>query len=232
MKTIIIDNYDSFTFNLYQYVGELDERPIVFRNDRVSLEEIVALHPDWIIISPGPGSPDDPNYFGICKRVILELGPTIPVLGVCLGHQGIIHAFGGRVVRAKAVMHGKTSYIVHKNVGIFRGLPPCFEAMRYHSLVGDPESLPECLEVTAMTDDNVIMGVRHREYPIEGIQFHPESIGTPHGKRLLMNFLHTESEPLAARVSIQEDRQALVNARLTPEEQSDSSGLRAMHAKP
>jgi len=193
MKTIILDNYDSFTFNLYQYIGELDQRPLVFRNDEITLKQLERLQPDRIIISPGPGSPDDPNYFGICKRVILELGPTIPVLGVCLGHQGIISAFGGRIVRAREVMHGKTSYIFHGGQGIFHGLPPRFEAMRYHSLVGEPESLPGCLEVTARTEDNVIMGVKHRKFPIEGIQFHPESIGTTVGKQLLTNFLWMES---------------------------------------
>lgn len=189
MKVVILDNYDSFTFNLYQYIGELGPRPTVFRNDQIGFEELAQLAPDRIIVSPGPGSPEDPHYFGICKRVILELGRTIPLLGVCLGHQGIIHAFGGRVVRAKQVMHGKTSYVVHGGTGVFRGLPPSFEAMRYHSLVGEPESLPDCLEVTARTEDDVIMGVRHREYPVEGIQFHPESIGTAVGKQLLANFL-------------------------------------------
>jgi len=193
VNTIIIDNYDSFTFNLYQYIGELDERPQVFRNDRITLEKLVRLRPDRIIISPGPGSPDDPNYFGICRRVILELGRTIPVLGVCLGHQGIIHAFGGRILRAREVMHGKTSRVIHENVGVFRGLPPCFDAMRYHSLVGEGASMPDCLQITATTDDHVIMGVRHRDYPIEGIQFHPESIGTGVGKQILMNFLQVQA---------------------------------------
>jgi anthranilate synthase component 2 len=192
MKVVILDNYDSFTFNLYQYIGELGPRPTVFRNDQIGFEELAQLAPDRIIVSPGPGSPEDPHYFGICKRVILELGRTVPLLGVCLGHQGIIHAFGGRVVRAREVMHGKTSYVVHSGAGVFRGLPPSFEAMRYHSLVGEPGSLPDCLEVTARTEDDVIMGVRHREYPIEGIQFHPESIGTAVGKRLLANFLAVE----------------------------------------
>ncbi|HLI84047.1 MAG TPA: aminodeoxychorismate/anthranilate synthase component II [Bryobacteraceae bacterium] len=189
MKTVILDNYDSFTYNLYQYIGELDARPAVFRNDQVSLEELKATRPDRIIISPGPGSPEDESYFGVCTQAILELGMYIPILGVCLGHQGIVHAFGGRIVRANEVMHGKTSCVAHKGIGIFSGLPASFEAMRYHSLAADPESLPECLEITAWSSDGVIMGVRHREYPIEGIQFHPESIGTAPGKRLLANFM-------------------------------------------
>jgi anthranilate synthase component 2 len=193
MKTVILDNYDSFTFNLYQYLGELDEAPLVFRNDEISFDELTALEPDRIVISPGPGSPEDPAYFGVCTDAILRLGPTIPTLGVCLGHQGIIHAFGGRVVRAKEVMHGKTSYVFHNNAGVLRGLPRAFEAMRYHSLVGEPATLPDCLEVTAKTWDDVIMGVEHREYPIYGVQFHPESIGTPVGKQLLENFLRGEN---------------------------------------
>jgi anthranilate synthase component II len=189
MKTIILDNYDSFTFNLFQYVGELDERPIVFRNDKVSLAELARLGPDRIIISPGPGRPDDARYFGICREAILNLGRTIPVLGVCLGHQGIIHAFGGQVTRAGQVMHGKTSEVFHNGDPLFAGIPRSFQAMRYHSLVGDPATMPDCLEVTATTEAQVIMAVRHREFPIHGIQFHPESIGTPVGKQILRNFL-------------------------------------------
>ncbi|HLM76047.1 MAG TPA: aminodeoxychorismate/anthranilate synthase component II [Polyangiaceae bacterium] len=189
MRTVILDNYDSFTFNLYQYIGELDERPLVFRNDQISFEDLVTLRPDRVVLSPGPGSPEDPAYFGICKRVILELGRDVPLLGVCLGHQGIIHAFGGHIGRARQVMHGKTSAIVNDGKGVFIGLPRSIEVMRYHSLVGDPDTLPDCLEITATTADGVIMGVRHRSYPIEGIQFHPESIGTPAGKTILMNFL-------------------------------------------
>jgi anthranilate synthase/aminodeoxychorismate synthase-like glutamine amidotransferase len=190
MKTVILDNYDSFTFNLYQYVGEADERPLVYRNDKISFDELTSLEPDRIIVSPGPGSPEDPAYFGICKQAILELGPTVPILGVCLGHQGIIHSLGGRVIKAAEVMHGKTSYVYHNGHAMFRGVPRAFEAMRYHSLVGDPTTIPDCLEVTAKTWDDVIMAVRHREYPIYGIQFHPESIGTAVGKQLLRNFLH------------------------------------------
>lgn len=195
MKTVILDNYDSFTFNLYQYVGEIDERPIVFRNDRITLDRLKELAPDRIIISPGPGSPEDPAYFGVCRQAILELGTRIPVLGVCLGHQGIIHAFGGRIVRAPEVMHGKTSYVFHNDRGIFKGLPRAFEAMRYHSLVGESATLPSCLEVTAKTWDNIIMGVQHWQYPVYGVQFHPESIGTSVGRQLLQNFF-VESSPL------------------------------------
>jgi anthranilate synthase component 2 len=192
MKTVILDNYDSFTFNLYQYIGELDERPLVFRNDEISFSKLARLEPERVIVSPGPGSPEDPDYFGVCKQAILELGRTIPVLGVCLGHQGIIHAFGGRVVRAREVMHGKTSYVYHNGHTMFRDVPRAFEAMRYHSLVGEPSSLPDCLEVTAKTWDDVIMAVRHREYPIYGLQFHPESIGTTVGKQLLQNFFQLD----------------------------------------
>ena len=189
MKTIILDNYDSFTFNLFQYVGEIDERPLVVRNDKVSLEMLEGERPDRIIISPGPGRPDDPYYFGICRQVILGLGKRVPILGVCLGHQGIIHAFGGQIVRAAQVMHGKTSRVFHEGDELFAGIPREFEAMHYHSLVGDPGSLPECLRVTARTADQVIMAVRHREFPIWGVQFHPESIGTPTGKQIVRNFL-------------------------------------------
>jgi anthranilate synthase component 2 len=189
MRVVLLDNYDSFTFNLYQYLGELGAQPQVFRNDQITLEQLVQLQPGRVIISPGPGSPLDPAYFGVCGRVIRELDRRIPLLGVCLGHQGIFHAFGGRIVRAPQAMHGKTSRVTHDGLGVFAGLPPSIEVMRYHSLTGDPQSVPPCLQVTATTADGVIMGVRHRSYPIEGIQFHPESIGTPLGKQLLRNFL-------------------------------------------
>lgn len=192
MKTIILDNYDSFTFNLFQYVGEIDERPVVVRNDRLSLDMLAREQPDRIIISPGPGRPDDPRYFGVCRQVILELGPCVPILGVCLGHQGIIHAFGGRIIRAAEVMHGKTSMVIHDGDSLFAGIPREFEAMRYHSLVGDPATLPDCLRVTAHTADRVIMAVRHQEFPIYGVQFHPESIGTSAGKQILRNFLFSQ----------------------------------------
>jgi anthranilate synthase component 2 len=195
MKTVILDNYDSFTYNLYQYLAELDERPLVFRNDQITLAGLRALRPDRIVLSPGPGNPKNEAYFGVCRQAILELGPRVPVLGVCLGHQGIIHAFGGRVVRAGQPMHGKASRILHAGVGVLRGLPRPFEAMRYHSLVGDPAALPACLEATAWTADGVLMGVRHRSYPVHGVQFHPESIGTPSGKQLLWNFLRGAAAP-------------------------------------
>jgi anthranilate synthase component 2 len=192
MKTVILDNYDSFTFNLVQYIGELDERPTVFRNDKITVEELDELQPDRIIISPGPGDAADERFFGVCRDVVLKLGGRIPILGVCLGHQGIILAFGGTVIRGSAPVHGKTSYIFHDEQGIFCGLPRAFEAMRYHSLIADPTTLPDCLVVTARTSDDVIMGVQHRELPIYGVQFHPESIGTPDGKQLLRNFLTLE----------------------------------------
>ena len=192
MRTVILDNYDSFTFNLYQALGEIDERPIVVRNDKITLDELKRLLPERIIISPGPGRPDDPGYFGICREVILQLGQAVPILGVCLGHQGIVQAFGGRVIRATRVMHGKTSYVFHNGDPLFAGIPRAFEAMRYHSLVGEPASLPDCLAVTAKTWDEVVMAVRHCQWPIYGIQFHPESIGTPTGKQLLRNFLFSE----------------------------------------
>lgn len=189
MKIVILDNYDSFTYNLFQYLAEIDAKPLVFRNDEVTFDQLRDLNPERIIISPGPGNPENPKYFGICKQVILEMGPVVPLLGVCLGHQGIIHAFGGKVVRAPQPMHGKTSIVYHNNQGILKGLRNGFEVMRYHSLIGERESLPSCLEVTAKTWDDIIMGVQHREYPIHGIQFHPESVGTPIGKKLLKKFL-------------------------------------------
>ncbi|MCK6627330.1 MAG: aminodeoxychorismate/anthranilate synthase component II [Anaerolineae bacterium] len=189
MKVVILDNYDSFTYNLYQFIGEIHGRALVVRNDEKTFEEFKALAPDRIIISPGPGNPENPAYFGICKRVILEMGPTTPILGVCLGHQGIIHAFGGRVIRAPQVMHGKPSLVYHNGRGIFKGVSHAFEGMRYHSLIGERETLPACLEITATTQDGIIMGVQHKTYPIYGIQVHPESIGTPVGKQILKNFL-------------------------------------------
>ncbi len=195
MKTLILDNYDSFTYNLFQYLSVLNADPLVVRNDAIDVAGILALGVDRIVISPGPGSPDDPAYFGICSRVILELGDRIPILGVCLGHQGIIHAYGGRVVRAAKPMHGKTSVIHHTDQGVFRALPRRFEAMRYHSLVGEPSSIPPCLLVTAHTADGVIMGVQHRDRPTHGVQFHPESIGTPLGQVLLNNFLTRPFDP-------------------------------------
>ncbi len=193
MTTVLLDNYDSFTYNLYQLIGELDEAPIVFRNDGLTLAALNRLDPDRIVISPGPGHPASSDYFGICSKAIRAFSPRRPLLGVCLGHQGIIHAFGGRIVQAPKVMHGKTSVIRHNSDPLFRNVPRDFEAMRYHSLVADPGSLPKCLGVIATADDGTIMGVRHRSYPTYGIQFHPESIGTPQGKRILQNFLQVPS---------------------------------------
>ena len=182
----VLDNYDSFTYNLVQYFGELGADPVVRRNDEITVGEIAALRPARICISPGPGIPAEA---GISEAVIRELGPTIPVLGVCLGHQAIGEVFGGEVVRAGRMMHGKTSPILHRDNGVFAGLPSPFEATRYHSLVVRPASVPACLEVNAQTAEGEIMGLRHREYPIHGVQFHPESILTVEGKRLLENFL-------------------------------------------
>jgi anthranilate synthase component 2 len=190
MKVLIIDNYDSFVYNLAQYVGELGAEPMVFRNDRITKKQASALQPDRIIISPGPGNPEDEHYFGVCSGILGSLSKTVPTLGVCLGHQGIGAAFGGRVVRASRLMHGKTSRIVHDGKGVLEGLPNPFEATRYHSLAVSKEDIPECLKVTSLSmDDAEIMGVRHLEYPIEGVQYHPESIMTVHGKRIITNFL-------------------------------------------
>jgi anthranilate synthase component 2 len=196
MKVLIIDNYDSFTYNLYQYVGELlqaEEKEFivdVIRNDKITLEKIKKRSYDKIIISPGPGDASDPAYFGVGAQVITELGKTTPVLGICLGMQGIAHYFGGKVVRVKKPMHGKTSVISHDEKGVFEKLPQDLEVMRYHSLIVENESLPDILEVTAtVKDTGEIMGLRHKKYPIEGIQFHPESFATEAGKKMLENFL-------------------------------------------
>jgi para-aminobenzoate synthetase component 2 len=190
---LVLDNYDSFTFNLVQYLGELAvEHPLaadlkVVRNDALSLAEIKALAPAAILISPGPG---DPDQAGICLEVLRELGPEVPILGVCLGHQSIAQVYGGRVVRAKELMHGKTSPVLHAGQGLFAGLPNPLTATRYHSLIAERESLPECLEVTAWLEDGTIMGLRHRNYPhLQGVQFHPESVLTQNGHQLLSNFL-------------------------------------------
>jgi anthranilate synthase component 2 len=184
----MIDNYDSFTWNLVQYFGELGQDVRTVRNDAIGLDEVAALAPARIVISPGPCTP---NEAGISLPLIHRFAGSIPILGVCLGHQSIGAAFGGRVVRAKQVMHGKTSPIHHSGVGVFRGLPDPFTAIRYHSLAVERETLPDCLEVTAWTDDGEIMGLRHRELRVEGVQFHPESILTEHGHALLRNFLET-----------------------------------------
>jgi len=190
MKVLLIDNYDSFVYNLAQYVGELGGEPYVYRNDRLTLEEARELRPERIVISPGPGTPEDRRYFGNCIDILRDLSGDVPTLGVCLGHQGIVHTFGGRITRARKLMHGKTSLISHDGQGVLKGVANPFEATRYHSLVADETSLPQCLKVTAYSlDDGEIMGVRHRERPIEGVQFHPESILTGEGMKILKNFL-------------------------------------------
>jgi anthranilate synthase/aminodeoxychorismate synthase-like glutamine amidotransferase len=183
---VMIDNYDSFTYNLVQYLGEMGEDLRVFRNDAITVAEVEALKPDKVIISPGPCTP---NEAGISVPLIKALAGKVPLLGVCLGHQSIGQAFGGDIVRAGRLMHGKTSPIFHDGHGVFSGLPSPFEATRYHSLVIDRATMPECLEVTAETDQGEVMGVRHKTLPIEGVQFHPESVLTEHGKELLRNFV-------------------------------------------
>ena len=199
MKILIIDNYDSFTFNLYQYVGEIfidrNKKFVldVARNDAITIDQIKKRKYDKIIISPGPGDRSDPAYFGVCADILTEIGKTIPVLGVCLGMQGMAYYFGGKVVRAKKPMHGKTSTIKHDGKGVFKGLPQRLEVMRYHSLIAEKATLPECLRITAESlDTGEIMGLRHATFPIEGIQFHPESFATDGGKLLLANFLLAE----------------------------------------
>lgn len=212
MKVVIIDNYDSFTFNLYQYTGEILSRAgnagsfelLVKRNDEITLAQLRAWQPDRIIISPGPGSAEDAGYFGVCSEVIVELGPRIPLLGVCLGMQGIVHCLGGRIVRAPVPKHGKTSLIVHDGAGVYRSVPQRLEIMRYHSLMVEAATLPDCLTISSIVADGQdpgtdmpaaalrgqeIMGIRHKEFPIEGVQFHPESFATEGGQTLLQNFL-------------------------------------------
>jgi anthranilate synthase component 2 len=190
VKVLILDNYDSFVYNLAQYVGEIADKVVVKRNDEIDVEEVKELSPDRIIISPGPGTPSNARYFGTCTAILQEVSNKTPTLGVCLGHQGIVHAFGGRIVRARRLRHGKTSPIRHDGKGVLRGIKNPFEATRYHSLVAEKKSLPKSLQVTAQSiDDNEIMGVRHREFPIEGVQFHPESILTVPGHRIIENFL-------------------------------------------
>jgi para-aminobenzoate synthetase component 2 len=194
---LVLDNYDSFTFNLVQYLGELaGDYPIaselrVERNDALSLEQIRELNPAAILISPGPG---DPDQSGVCLEVLRELGPRIPTLGVCLGHQSLAQVYGGTVVRAKQLMHGKTSPVFHGNQGVFEGLANPLTATRYHSLIAERSSLPDCLEITAWLDDDTVMGLRHRDYPhLQGVQFHPESVLTQDGHKLLANFLRQAS---------------------------------------
>lgn len=199
---LVLDNYDSFTFNLVQYLGELAaEHPIaakvrVERNDALTLEQIRALAPAAILISPGPG---DPDQSGVCLEVLRELSPSIPTLGVCLGHQSIAQVYGGKVVRAKELMHGKTSPVHHSGQGVFEGLPNPLTATRYHSLIAERETLPDCLEITAWLEDGTVMGLRHRDFPhIQGVQFHPESVLTQEGHALLANFLRQASQPATA----------------------------------
>ena len=188
---LMIDNYDSFTYNLVQYFGELGQAVKVIRNDDLNLDEIAALKPERIVISPGPCTP---NEAGVSLEVLEKLAGSVPILGVCLGHQSLGQAFGGKVIRAKTIMHGKTSLMHHKSQGVFSGLPSPFEATRYHSLVVEKESLPDCLEITAWTENedgsfDEIMGLRHKTLPVQGVQFHPESILTQHGHAMLKNFL-------------------------------------------
>ena len=212
MNVLIIDNYDSFTFNLYQYIGEIlqtmdgakESNVIVKRNNEMTLADVQAMNLDRIIISPGPGAPDDPAYFGICAEVIEVMGKKTPLLGVCLGMQGIAHVFGGDVIRASVPMHGKVSAIRHDSAGVYQGLPQEIEIMRYHSLMVQADTLPDCLAVTAVVANDAhtelsltesalagdeIMGLQHKDYPIQGVQFHPESFATEGAKRLLTNFL-------------------------------------------
>ena len=195
MKFLIIDNYDSFVYNIAQYLGELGVDCDVIRNNKITLDEIKQNNYDAIIISPGPGTPENKKYFGVCSDVIKNMGPTTPILGVCLGHQGIIHAFGGKVTNAGCVRHGKTSPVNHVNSELFKDVKNPFRATRYHSLVGDKTVIPNVLQVTATAaDDGEIMAIEHKEYLIEGVQFHPESIMTEDGKKILANFIKQVKE--------------------------------------
>ena len=192
VRVLVVDNYDSFVYNLVQYLGELGAEPIVHRDDAVSLGDVEGIDPDGILISPGPGSPADA---GVSNELIRTWGERVPVFGVCLGHQCIGEVFGGTVVRAPQVVHGKTSMVHHDGRGLFEGLPDPLEATRYHSLVVDRDSVPDCLEITAWTDDGLVMGLRHRDLPIEGVQFHPESVLTDAGHDLVGNFLRACAPP-------------------------------------
>jgi anthranilate synthase/aminodeoxychorismate synthase-like glutamine amidotransferase len=185
-RVLVVDNYDSFVYNLVQYLGELGATPIVHRNDAITLDDVEEIAPDAVLLSPGPGRPEDA---GIICGLLERFAGRFPILGVCLGHQAIGHVFGGNVVRAPELMHGKTSMVRHRDLGVFAGLPNPFEATRYHSLVVDRDSMPSILEITAETEDGTVMGLRHRHYAIEGVQFHPESILTTAGHELLGNFL-------------------------------------------
>lgn len=190
MKVLVIDNYDSFVYNLVQYIGEQGAEPVVYRNNQVTMQQLQELKPARIVISPGPGTPEDERYFGVCTKILQTLSQTTPTLGVCLGHQGIIHSYGGKIVHAKKLMHGKTCRVKHDGKGIFSGVRNPLVAIRYHSLAGDASSIPSCLEVNAVsTEDGEIMAVRHVKYPIDGVQFHPESILCEDGKLIIRNFL-------------------------------------------
>ena len=183
---LMIDNYDSFTYNLVQYLSEIGQEVKVYRNDKITIEEVNKLNPKYIVISPGPCTP---NEAGISLELINSFKGKVPILGVCLGHQSIGQAFGGKIIHAQTIMHGKTSQIFHENTGVFNGIKTPFTATRYHSLVIDKKSLPDCFDITAWTDDNEIMGIKHKDLPIEGVQFHPESILSEYGHDLLKNFL-------------------------------------------
>jgi anthranilate synthase/aminodeoxychorismate synthase-like glutamine amidotransferase len=190
VKVLVIDNYDSFVYNLVQYIGELGGDPLVYRNDQINLKQAMHIDPQRIVISPGPGTPEDPHYFGVCSEILQKMSCKIPTLGVCLGSQGIVSVFGGKVVRARRLMHGKTSIIKHDGKGVFEGVKNPFTGTRYHSLVGEKNSIPSCIEVSAESaDDGEVMGVRHKTYPITGLQFHPESILCEDGKKIIKNFL-------------------------------------------
>jgi anthranilate synthase component II len=190
MAILVIDNYDSFTYNLVHFLGELGAKLVVRRNDKISVDEVIAMDPDGIVISPGPCTP---NEAGICLGLIKRTGSTIPIFGVCLGHQAIGQAYGGKVVRAPTLMHGKVSEVHHTGRSVFRGINGDFKATRYHSLTIEPESVPDVLEITAESNDAVIMGVMHKEHPVHGVQFHPESIASEHGHQVLKNFLDIAS---------------------------------------
>jgi len=191
MRLLLIDNYDSFTYNLAQYLGELGATVEVRRNDSIDLDEVRNIGPDAIVLSPGPGHPGNRRDFGICSDILGGVSPFVPTLGVCLGHQGIAQCYGGRVVRAQRIMHGKASMVEHDSSALFDGVPSPFQAGRYHSLIVEACSLPSALKVTAVTKEGEVMGIRHREHPIEGVQFHPESVLTPQGKSILANFLRS-----------------------------------------
>jgi anthranilate synthase component 2 len=193
MKVVVIDNYDSFVYNLVQYIGEQGAETIVYRNDQVNLHQLAKIAPDRLVISPGPGTPEDERYFGVCTQILQTMSQTVPTLGVCLGHQGIINTYGGKIIHAKRLMHGKTCTIKHDEKGIFKGVRNPLTATRYHSLAGERSSIPSCLKITAeCVDDGEIMGVRHVKFPIEGVQFHPESILCEDGKLIIRNFLEAE----------------------------------------